>query len=79
MYYILKLECSEVMQIIVIICLFLTVYSQYFSKVFLEMSMVGLPYYNIYQNLPKIVLNIKFHISVLLTITTFLLKSLLSS
>ena len=31
MYYVLKLECSEVMQIIAIrpICLFLTVYSQY--------------------------------------------------
>ena len=34
MYYILNLECSEVMQIIVIICLFLTVCSQYFSKAF---------------------------------------------
>ena len=34
MHYILKLECSEVMQIIAIIWLFLTVYSQYFSKVF---------------------------------------------
>ena len=28
-------ECSQVMQIIAIIWLFLTVYSQYFSKVFL--------------------------------------------
>ena len=35
MHYILKQECSEVKQIIAIICLFLTVYSQYFSKVFL--------------------------------------------
>ena len=35
MHYILKLECSEVMEIIAIIWLFLTVYSQYFSKVFL--------------------------------------------
>ena len=35
MHYILKLECSEVMHIIAIIWLFLTVYSQYFSKVFL--------------------------------------------
>ena len=34
MYYILKLECSEAMQIIANIWLFLTVYSQYFSKVF---------------------------------------------
>ena len=34
MHYILKLECSEVMQVIAIICLFLTVYSQHFSKVF---------------------------------------------
>ena len=34
MHYILKQECSEVMQIIAIIWLFLTVYSQYFSKVF---------------------------------------------
>ena len=79
MNYILKLECSEVMQIIENICLFLTVYSQYFSKVFLERSMVGLQEYNIYQNLSKIVLIIKFHISVLLTTTTFLLESLLFS
>ena len=28
-------ECSQVMQIIAIIWLYLTVYSQYFSKVFL--------------------------------------------
>ena len=35
MHYILKLECSEVMQIIAIIWIFLTVYSQFFSKVFL--------------------------------------------
>ena len=35
MHYILKQECSEVMQIIAITSLFLTVYSQYFSKVFL--------------------------------------------
>ena len=34
MHSILKLECSEVMQIIAIIWLFLTVYSKYFSKVF---------------------------------------------
>ena len=34
MHYILKQECSQVMQIIAIIWLFLTVYSQYFSKVF---------------------------------------------
>ena len=34
MHYVLKLESSEVMQIIAIIWLFLTVYSQYFSKVF---------------------------------------------
>ena len=34
-HYILKLECSEVMQIIAIIGLILNVYSQYFSKVFL--------------------------------------------
>ena len=34
MDYILKLEYSDVMQIIAIIWLFLTVYSQYFSKVF---------------------------------------------
>ena len=34
MHYI-KQECSQVMQIIAIIWLFLTVYSQYFSKVFL--------------------------------------------
>ena len=33
MHYILKQECSQVMQIIAIIWLFLTVYSQYFSKV----------------------------------------------
>ena len=33
--YILKQECSQVMQIIAIIWLFLTVYSQYFSKGFL--------------------------------------------
>ena len=35
MHYILKLECSEVMQIIAIIWLFLTDVLQYFSKVFL--------------------------------------------
>ena len=35
MQYILKLECSKIMQIIAIIWLFLTDYSQYFSKVFL--------------------------------------------
>ena len=35
MHYILKQEYSEVMQIIAIIWLFMTVYSQYFSKVFL--------------------------------------------
>ena len=35
MHYILKQECSEIMQIIAIILLFLTVYSQYFSTVFL--------------------------------------------
>ena len=35
MLYILKPECSDVMQIIAIIWQFLTVYSQYFSKVFL--------------------------------------------
>ena len=35
MQYILKLKCAEVMHIIAIIWLFLTVYSQYFSKVFL--------------------------------------------
>ena len=34
MHYILKLECSEVVQINAIICLFLTVYSQYFSTFF---------------------------------------------
>ena len=34
-HYILKQECSQVMQIIAIIWLFLTVYSQNFSKVFL--------------------------------------------
>ena len=34
-HYILKQECSQVMQIIAIIWLFLTVYSQYVSKVFL--------------------------------------------
>ena len=34
MHYILKLECSEIMQIIAIIWLFLTVYSQYFSNFF---------------------------------------------
>ena len=34
-HYILKLECSAVMQIIAIIWLCLTVYSQYLSKVFL--------------------------------------------
>ena len=34
-HYILKQECSQVMRIIAIIWLFLTVYSQYFSKVFL--------------------------------------------
>ena len=34
MHYILKQEFSQVMQIIAIIWLFLTVYSQYFSKVF---------------------------------------------
>ena len=42
MHNILKLEYSEVMQIIAIILLFLTVYSQYFSKVFLLRSMVDL-------------------------------------
>ena len=42
MHYILKLECSEVMQIIAILWLCLTIYSQYFSKVFLLRSMVGL-------------------------------------
>ena len=35
MHYILKLECLEIMQIFAIIDLFLTVYSQCFSKVFL--------------------------------------------
>ena len=35
MHYILKLECSEIMQIIAIKWLFLTVFSQYFSKNFL--------------------------------------------
>ena len=35
MHYILKQEYSDVMQIIAIVWLFLTVYSQYFSKVFL--------------------------------------------
>ena len=34
-HYILKQERSQVMQIIAIVWLFLTVYSQYFSKVFL--------------------------------------------
>ena len=34
-HYIFKQECSRVMQINAIIWLFLTVYSQYFSKVFL--------------------------------------------
>ena len=34
-HYIMKLECSELMQIIAIIMLFWTVYSQYFIKVFL--------------------------------------------
>ena len=33
MHYILKQECSEIMQIIAIIWRFLTVYSQYFSNV----------------------------------------------
>ena len=33
MHYILKQECSQVMQIIAIMWLFLTVYPQYFSKV----------------------------------------------
>ena len=42
MDYILKLECSKVIQIIAIIWQFLTVYSQYFSKVFLLRSMGGL-------------------------------------
>ena len=36
MHYILKQECSEVMQIIAIIWLFWTVYSQYFSNFFLK-------------------------------------------
>ena len=35
MHHVLKQESSQVMQIIAIIWLFLTVYSQYFSKVFL--------------------------------------------
>ena len=35
MHYIWKLEYSEVMQIIAIIWLFLTIFSQYFNKVFL--------------------------------------------
>ena len=42
MHYILKLEYSVFMQIIAILLLFLTVYSQYFSKVFLSRSMVDL-------------------------------------
>ena len=57
----------------------LTVFFHYFSKVFLQSFMVGLQSYNIYRNLAKIVLNIKFHISVPLTFITFLLVSLLSS
>ena len=35
MHYILKLECPEVLKMIAIIGLFLTVYYEYFSKVFL--------------------------------------------
>ena len=38
MLYILKLECCEVMQIIAIIGLFFTVYSQYFSIFFVKGS-----------------------------------------
>ena len=36
MHYILKMKCPAIMQIIVIISLFLTVYCQYFSKVFFK-------------------------------------------
>ena len=79
MHYILKQESPGIMLIIAIISLFLTVFSHYFSKVFLQSFMVGLQYYNIHQNLAKIVLNIKFHISVSLTFTTFLPVTLLSS
>ena len=40
--------------------------------------MLGLQEHNILQNLRKIVMHVKFHTSVLLTITTFLLSLLLS-
>ena len=40
--------------------------------------MLGLQEHNIRQNLQKMVMHIKFYISVLLTITTFLLSLLLS-
>ena len=40
--------------------------------------MLGLQQHNIRQNLREIVMHIKFHTSVLLTITTFLLSLVLS-
>ena len=49
MHYILKLEYSEVIQIIAIILLFLTVYSQYFSKVFL-LTLYGALYTIVYND-----------------------------
>ena len=42
MYYISKLECPEVMQIIAIICLFLTVFSNILVKKNLDLFMVVL-------------------------------------
>ena len=55
MHYILKQECSQVMQIIAIIRLFLTVYSQYFSKVFfckgLWLAYNNITYTKIFQKL----------------------------
>ena len=42
MHYILKPESPEIMLIIAIIGLFLIVFSQYFSKVFLQKFLVGL-------------------------------------
>ena len=48
------------------------------TKVFLQTLLLGLQYHNIHQNLWNIVVHIKFHLSLLLTITTFLISPLLS-
>ena len=79
MHYVLKWKCQGVMQIITIICLFFTVFPNNLVNFFckgLWSAYNNIIYTNICQ---KFVLIVKFHISVRLTITTFLLELLLSS